>query len=274
MRLKKLIVFAVAAAIGAAGCAGYSGNSKNLAGRYYHKALDDMKYFKFSQFQSKLYGRKFKDTIFKKHEIIGKCIATDMAKSVPDKSYTSVGTWKIRILNDNDVKVAAFGDNTMFISQGLLEKYDFNQDIVAFHIAHVEAHSVLGHTNERLDEVEVGVTGTLGSMIESDEDGFQDMSLRIAGAPLDDSKIIPYSEEMEEEADLIALNILALAGYRPNQSAISMQAEIGSEDDTYSKQHKITQERFDKLMYNLQATEHFQEIAKKRGYAPQCENLQ
>lgn len=106
-----------------------------------------------------------------------------LLQHIPDSSDTS---YKIVVLNSNDLMAFSPGGGYILISKGLIKRCKKEAEL-AFIIAHEISHQYLGHTTL--------ISGTIN--------------------PADRN---PYSKKYELAADKLAIAMLASAGYDPNLS--------------------------------------------------------
>lgn len=246
----------------------------NILGRHYFGALKTKQLDSLLVTMDKKYKGNYKETMRKKPYIFGLCVAHEVEKASPQNSYVSYADWSNLIAEDQDINVATFGVRSLVVSDGTFDKLNYSQDAAAFIIAHQVAHSLLNHTNELLykkDKPE-GVSNLLEAYV-NNTNNFVEFAMAVNGTPINLKSALPYSEEMEDEADKVALEMIAYAGFNPSNAIIYMQNFIDSNDSTYFTVHPMTQKRFEKLMKALGGTVKMQAIAGKHGHKPDCENL-
>lgn len=276
MKVRKFILAAATAAVILCGCETMMSmvSQKNFLGRYYIGALNERKFAQLTAAMDKLYSRRVQETQRKKPHIFGQCVLLEVEKALPDRSYSSYGDWKNTVTSDDVMKVATFGGRTIYISQGLLDKAGYQQDLVAYMVAHAMAHDLLGHTNERLhkEDPPEGVGDILEAWV-ADIADFQAFAMGLNGSPLTRDGVRPYSVEMEDEADTVAINILAYGGFNPNNAVALLSQQIGHGADEYLRIHPMTQERFDKIAASLENVAALRAKAVQRSHVPDCENF-
>ncbi len=250
-------------------------SDKNILGRYHMAALKDRKFDQLAVSMDKLYRRRVKETNKKKPHVIGQCIMHEVEKAAPNESYSGYGDWSNMVSSETEISAVTFGGRSLIISEGMLEKLNYQQDLIAFYIAHTIAHDFLHHTNEWLFKVEK--SDEVGDLLEAwvnNTANFQSLAMSVNGSPLTEDSLKSYSVEMDDEADTIALNIIAYAGFNPNNAVALLSRHIGDTSERFYRIHPMTQERFEKLAARLENVSSVKSLAVKRNHVPQCENLQ
>lgn len=271
--LSRLMVLVTAVSI-AAGCSSLFIDDTNILGRHYLGALKSRKLDSLLLTMNKKYRGAFNETGKKKPYIFGNCVAHEVEKASPKNSYVSYADWTNFITDNADINVATFGVRSLIVSDGTFEKLNYNQDAAAFIIAHQIAHSLLDHTNEWLFKAEKpeGVSDILEAYV-NNTSNFVEFAMAHNGSPVSLASAVPYSDEMEKEADTIAINMISYAGFNPSNAVIAMKSFIGNNETTYFRVHPMTENRFEDLMNRLPDTEKLQLQAQKHNNRPLCENL-
>lgn len=248
-------------------------NQKNLVGRYYDGALNEKELKKFNPALAKAYLVANKETDFKKPYIIGKCIADSIVSHLPKNSYQSFADWQILITASDRVSISAIGNRLLLISQGAMEYFEYDQNVIAFFIAHAVAHSELDHLNERMGMKQYSVSNPLEAF-QQNTGNYVSTVMALAGDPLNEKDMVLYSMDMEQEADNMAMTLHAVSGYDPNNLFIYLNNHIDDDQVFYLKQHPITQKRVDYLATLLDNSVGLRDHAHKLGVHPQCSNTQ
>ncbi len=90
-------------------------------------------------------------------------------------------------------------------------------DGLAVVVAHEIAHAVARHSAERMSQallIEMG-GAALSAALQSKPERTRDLFLQSAGLATTYGVVLPFSRDMEYEADRIGLNLMAMAGYDP-----------------------------------------------------------
>lgn len=270
---KYLFLFSLIICVGC-NSMGFLSGQKNLYGRYYDGALKEKELQNFSKMQSKEYLNKVHETQYKKPYIIGKCVADLVVSNLPERSYQTFADWVIFVSDNKDFLVSAIGRKVVVISEGAINKFNYDQDVLAYFIAHAISHSLLEHDNERLAIANKIKKEDPISYFENDIDDYRKRSFDIVGASLNPDHIQPFNQEMELEASKLALTIISKAGYNPNSVSVFLSKHIDDDELLFFKQHPLKEQTFVKFMELLPEAVGIKQLAESRGRVPKCNTLQ
>lgn len=131
-------------------------------------------------------------------------------------------SWEVVVFDNAAPNAFALPGGKIGVHSGLLQLAD-NQAQLATVIGHEIAHVLAGHGNERLTQ-QLGVEAGLMLVGLFAEDQIAEDTIQEAlgiGAQL--GITLPFSRAHEEEADLMGLQIMARAGFNPEQSVALWQ---------------------------------------------------
>ncbi len=273
-RFKKIVLTTVVAALlSSCNLAGVLKNQKNLFGRYYDGALNEKELKSFNPALAKAYTRVYRETNFKKPYIVGKCIADAVLSNLPRDAYQTFVDWQVLVAGTNRITISAIGNRLLLISDAALEHYNYDQNVIAYFIAHAVAHSELDHLNERMGMKEHYVSKPLEAF-SSNEGDYVTKVMALAGEPADEKDLIHYTKELEDEADSMAMSLVAMAGFDPNNVFVYLNNHIDDDQGFYVKQHPITEKRVEYISTLLDNSVKLRDRAFKNGVHPQCSNIQ
>jgi predicted Zn-dependent protease len=98
--------------------------------------------------------------------------------------------------------------------------------------------------------------------------------MALAGEPADEKDLIHYTKELEDEADSMAMSLVAMAGFDPNNVFVYLNNHIDDDQGFYVKQHPITEKRVEYISTLLDNSVKLRDRAFKNGVHPQCSNIQ
>lgn len=143
-----------------------------------------------------------------------KCVATAITDALPDKRQ-----WEIVVFQDDQVNAFALPGGKIGVLSGLL-KVATTPDQLAAVLGHEVGHVLARHSNERASEqlIEQGGLQVLGSVLA--QPGTQKHDLLMAGLGLGTQYGIamPHSRTQESEADSIGIDLMARAGFNPQEA--------------------------------------------------------
>ena len=121
-------------------------------------------------------------------------------------------TWSFELRQDATINAYASGENTITFNSALIENWVGYQEELAFVLAHEIAHHIANHINEGTNRISTGVLiGSVIGIAAAQRFGDEENELDILSAgSMYGGRIasLVYSVEAEQEADLIALEIL------------------------------------------------------------------
>lgn len=127
--------------------------------------------------------------------------------------------WEVQVFEDDQANAFALPGYKIGVYTGLL-KYAKNQDQLAAVIGHEIAHVIAKHGNERVSSQLATQTGlSIASVIlGASQDNNNAMILAGLGLGVQFGITLPFSRSHESEADLIGLELMAKAGFNPEES--------------------------------------------------------
>ena len=144
------------------------------------------------------------------------CVANAITDSLPGANATSL--WEVRVFADETPNAFALPGGKIGVNLGLLQVARTQGQLAAV-IGHEIAHVTQGHANERVSSelatntalqlfsVAAGATGVVNSQM-----------IGLLGAGVQVGVLRPFGRKHEREADLIGLDLMAKAGFNPNES--------------------------------------------------------
>lgn len=146
------------------------------------------------------------------------CVANAITRHVP-KQY-GFSDWEIVVFDSEQVNAFALPGGKIGVYTGLLN-VAVNQDQLATVIGHEIAHVLANHSNERLSQSQLANAGlqitdiALGA---SEYAQYRGLTMAALGVGVQYGVILPYGRTQESEADIVGLELMAKAGFDPNQS--------------------------------------------------------
>lgn len=145
------------------------------------------------------------------------CIAN---KIIPQVSQSpDPKQWEVQVFDDPQANAFALPGNKIGVYSGLL-KYAKNQDQLAAVMGHEIAHVIAKHGNERVSSQMATQAGLeiASVVLGGTQDANNAMILAGLGLGVQFGITLPFSRSHESEADLIGLDLMAKAGFNPEQS--------------------------------------------------------
>lgn len=198
------------------------------------------------------------------------CVAEALTETLDDPDG-----WEMVLFDDESINAFALPGKKIGVYTGLLEVAN-DQDQLAAVIGHEIGHVLAEHSNARvsadlvtsagLQVVEALVAGRASPAL-------QEQAMALLGLGAQVGVLMPYGRGQEREADIIGLDIMADAGFRPEATVDLWQnmaaASPGNPPELLST-HPSPQNRMAELEAKIpEATELYRQ-ARDQGREPQC----
>lgn len=183
-----------------------------------------------------------------------KCIADAITQHVPKSVFP--GVWELVVFDSPQINAFALPGGKIGVYTGLIELSE-NQHQLAAVIGHEVGHVIAEHGNERMSSstlIGVGMEVT-NQLLQTN--GIASSSLIMAGLGLgvQVGVQLPFSRTHESEADLIGLDLMAKAGFDPQQSVNLWQnmdkASGGNRQPEFLSTHPLPANRIKSLTQNM-----------------------
>lgn len=201
-----------------------------------------------------------------------RCVADAITAQV-DAPEASGGSWEVVVFEDESANAFALPGGKIGVHTGLL-RVAANPDQLATVIGHEVAHVLANHSNERVSQAYAAQTGmSLAQAIAGAETPLQQQLLGLLGVGAQVGILLPYSRAHESEADLLGLDLMARAGFDPEES-VSLwrnmaQAGGGSPPELLST-HPSNETRIRNLEARIPAAAKLRDAARQAGRRPAC----
>lgn len=199
------------------------------------------------------------------------CIANKIiphVKQNPDPSQ-----WEVKVFEDEQANAFALPGYKIGVYTGLL-KYAKNQDQLAAVMGHEVAHVIANHSNERVSSQMATQTGMdiASAILGGTQDNNSAMIMAGLGLGVQYGITLPYSRSHESEADLIGLQLMAEAGFNPEESVplwVNM-SQAGSAPPEFMSTHPSSDTRIKQLKERIPKVKPAYQNAINQGLRPDC----
>ena len=134
---------------------------------------------------------------------------------VTERTHGLGQNWEVVVFDDNTLNAFALPGAKIGVHTGMIELVD-NQDQLAAVLGHEVGHVMARHSNERASQ-ETLVQQGMG-MIQQTEFGQNPLIMGGLGLGAKYGVLMPYSRTHESEADMIGVDLMAKAGFNPEDS--------------------------------------------------------
>lgn len=146
------------------------------------------------------------------------CIAGAITRQVGTTS--AFKEWEVVVFDSDQVNAFALPGGKIGVYTGLLKVAE-NSDQLATVIGHEVAHVLAHHGNERMSRSQIVNSGLQISSVAlkgSEYSQYHDLTMGALGLGVQYGVMLPYGREQESEADIMGIDLMAKAGFNPNQS--------------------------------------------------------
>lgn len=198
------------------------------------------------------------------------CVADRVTAVIDDREP---GDWEVTVFEQDQVNAFALPGKKIGIYTGLLDVAQ-NQHQLATVVAHEVAHVLAQHGNERMSTQYATSTGLdLVAMMAGSDTTAKRTALGLLGLGAQVGVLLPFSRTQETEADVMGLDLMARAGFKPGESVDlwrNMIAESEGAPPEFLSTHPSGESRIDVLQKHLPEARAVAERARAAGRTPDC----
>jgi len=199
------------------------------------------------------------------------CVTDAIVPHVPPE-YADNG-WEVTVFDSEAVNAFALPGGKMGVYTGLLRVAE-NQHQLAAVIGHEIAHVMAEHANERMSTQFATVVGLGALQVAAGDDPERQRLMAALGVGAQVGIILPFSRLHESEADEIGLELMATAGFDPEQSVElwrNMAKAGGSSPPEFLSTHPSRDRRIEDLQAAMPRALYWYEQAQAAGREPDCQ---
>ena len=195
------------------------------------------------------------------------CIASSITREVG-------GTWEVVVFEDPTLNAFALPGKKIGVHTGLINMVD-NQHQLAAVIGHEIGHVLAKHSNERMSQ-QAAVKQGIGMVqaISNPQSSLGQMGIGMLGIGAQYGVILPFSRLHESEADIIGLDLMAKAGFNPEESIVLWQkmdqASQGRNPAEFLSTHPSHGTRIQELKQHMPTAIRLNHQAIAQGKHPNC----
>jgi predicted Zn-dependent protease len=199
------------------------------------------------------------------------CVANAITSSL--SGVDSRTRWEIRVFADDTPNAFALPGGKIGVNTGLL-KVARTQGQLAAVIGHEVTHVTQGHANERVStELATQTALQVASAVTDASNPVHGQMIALLGAGVQVGVLLPYGRKQEREADLVGLELMAQAGFDPNESITlwqNMSKAGGAQPPEFLSTHPSHNSRIYELKRHIPKAMPLYENAKARAQIPHC----
>lgn len=199
-----------------------------------------------------------------------RCVTT----AIVQISNSATKQWEVAVFRDDSANAFALPGGKVGVHTGMFNVAS-TQDQLATVIGHEIAHVLSKHGNERVSQeyaLEQGLALIQALANPQSQTGLTLMGL--LGVGVEYGILLPYGRVQESEADLLGLNLMARAGFKPTESValwqnMSRQA-TGEEPPEFMSTHPSHTTRINDLNNAMNSAMPLYQQARTSGRSPRC----
>lgn len=199
------------------------------------------------------------------------CIASKLLEHVPKGTFS--GEWEVVVFDDDQVNAFALPGGKIGVYTGLLNVAK-NQHQVAAVVGHEIGHVIAKHGNQRMSQNALVGIGqqAVAQVLQNNEVAKNSQIMQALGMPIIGAGtqlgMLYYSRDHETEADIIGLDLMAKAGFKPSEAVELWKnmaaANSGNKPPEFLSTHPAESTRISTLTDNMAAAnKQYQAVTKK-----------
>jgi predicted Zn-dependent protease len=228
--------------------------------------MDGMGFATFDQMKAELPQSKNKATT-----AYVRCVANALTAELEDPAARE--GWEVVVFQDASANAFALPGKKIGVNTGLLDVAE-NQHQLAAVVGHEIGHVLAQHSNERVSQQYATQSGmALAQAMMNSGSASQQTLLGLMGVGAQFGVILPYSRAHESEADSMGLDLMARAGFHPNESVelwLNMAEAGGAQPPELLSTHPSHESRILNLEKGLPQAEQLRAAAYASGKRPSC----
>lgn len=192
------------------------------------------------------------------------CIVSELTKGMGQN-------WEAVVFEDKTLNAFALPGAKIGVHTGMMQLVD-NQDQLAAVLGHEVGHVIARHSNERASQETLVQQGL--NMIQNTSYGQNPLIMAGLGLGAQYGVLMPYSRTHESEADIIGVDLMAKAGFNPQESVTlwqkMSQASQGNQPSEFLSTHPAHETRIKELQDHMPKALEFYKQAQAAGKKPMC----
>ncbi len=191
------------------------------------------------------------------------CIVTELTRGMGQN-------WEVVVFEDKTLNAFALPGAKIGVHTGMMQLVD-NQDQLAAVLGHEVGHVMARHSNERASQ-ETLVQQGMG-MIQQTELGQNPLIMGGLGLGAKYGVLMPYSRTHESEADMIGVDLMAKAGFNPEDSVKlwqKMEQAAQNQPMEFMSTHPAHATRIQQLQEHMPKALELYKQAQAAGKIPKC----
>jgi len=197
------------------------------------------------------------------------CVADAITRQLPEQRE-----WEVKVFKDDSANAFALPGGKIGVHTGLLTVAETPAQLAAV-IGHEVGHVIAQHSNERMSTAFATDAGLQIAGALAGADGSQGKQLAMAalGLGAQFGVLLPFSRTQESESDQIGLQLMAQAGFDPQEAVTLWQNMMKSQGDgppEFLSTHPSGASRIERLQEQMPEAMKLYQQARAAGRKPNC----
>lgn len=204
-----------------------------------------------------------------------RCVANAITQVVaPERMRAvSVASWEVELFEDETANAFALPGGKIGVHTGLLQVATTPGQLAAV-LGHEVGHVLDRHSNARVSQGTLADVGMqFGSILLGAETPQKQALMAALGVGVQYGALMPFSRGQESDADLIGLELMARAGFDPNESVTlwqNMARAGGAAPPEFLSTHPSSTTRISQLQAAIPKVMPLYQQAQAAGRRPSC----
>lgn len=212
-----------------------------------------------------------------------RCVADSIVAAIPPDLAKKAGVpndkWEVVVFERDDANAFALPGGKIGVHTGML-KIAKTPDQLAAVMGHEVSHVLAEHGNERVSqsiatESGLALAAALAASSDPAKQERRQMLMGLIGLGAQVGILLPFSRTQESESDKLGLDIMARAGFNPQEAVQlwkNMDAAGGGQPPEFLSTHPSHGTRISDLNARMGAATALYEEAQRGGKKPSCAN--
>ena len=204
-----------------------------------------------------------------------RCVANAITQVVPPEQMraVAVSSWEVELFEDESANAFALPGGKIGVHTGLLSVAKTPGQLAAV-LGHEVGHVLDRHSNARVSQSALAEVGMqFGSILLGAETPQKQLLMGALGVGVQYGALMPYGRSQESDADLIGLELMARAGFDPNESVTlwqNMARAGGAAPPEFMSTHPSSTTRISQLQAAIPRFLPIYQQAQAAGRRPSC----
>lgn len=205
-----------------------------------------------------------------------RCVANAITQVVPPEQMQAVAVtgWEVELFEDETANAFALPGGKIGVHTGLLDVAVTPGQLAAV-LGHEVGHVLDRHSNARVSQQSIAQTGMqLGSVLLGADTPQKQGLMAALGLGVEYGLLMPYGRDQESDADQIGLELMARAGFDPNESVRLWEnmarAAGGAAPPEFMSTHPSSTTRIARLQASIPNVMPLYQQAQAAGRRPNC----